>query len=297
MEQVCNRCNRTLPLTERYFYKNKGMKTGFLKQCKECRGYSFELKETLPIGKLRCARCKKILPATSDHFHKGKDTKEGFKSACITCRSEKAKKYRNKYRDEIIDRERQDRINNPKKYAVYSKKYYNKIKDTEEYKSKQKKWWESYYNRHQDKLVKKQRERYKNDPKKYIKITKEYQSTPKGQLSVKRNNHKRRERERNSLNWFTEKDWIRCIEHFNNECCYCGAVVDKPTMEHFIPLSKGGEFSPKNILPACLSCNSSKHVNSFEEWYPRQDFHSVKRENKILNYLGYKYNKQQMALF
>lgn len=302
MEQKCRKCNRVLPLTTQYFYKQKANKSGFKYQCKECLGRKFNIhvdKSDVPDGHKRCARCKEIKPLSKEFFHispKHKNS-DGFKSTCKTCRSQKAKIYRQKYRPQILERERIDRKNNPKKYTKYSKKYYEKIKNTKEYKEKQKSWWDSYYDRHQDRLVEAQRERYKKDPEKYIKITKDYQATPRGQLSVKRNNHKRRMREKESLMWFKEKDWIKCIEHFNHECCYCGIHLENPTMEHFIPLSKGGEFSPKNILPACLSCNSSKHTNAFNEWYPRQEFYSRQREKKILKYLGYKDNKQQMALF
>lgn len=40
-------------------------------------------------------------------------------------------------------------------------------------------------------------------------------------------------------------------------CVYCHET--KPlTMDHVIPLSRGGRHSIENIVPACLSCNSSK---------------------------------------
>lgn len=273
------------------------MKSGFLKTCRECQGQRFFKEEVLPKGKLRCSKCKNILEATTEFFHKSNRAKSGFKSSCKTCRSDKAKIYREKNRDEILERERQDRIENPEKFAKWSKKYYDKVKNTDEYKLKQRTWWDSYYGRHQVRLVERARERYEEDPAKGLQIVKKYQQSYKGQLSIKRNNHKRRIREKNSLMWFTPKDWKECIKHFNHKCCYCGEYEAKPTMEHFIPLSKGGEFSPKNILPSCLSCNSSKGASSFDEWYPRQDYYSSQREEKILKYLGYKKNKQQMAFF
>ena len=295
--QECRKCKRSLSLDSEFFFKNKSMKSGFLKTCRECQGHSFFKREILPKGKLRCSSCEKILPATSEYFHKGKDVKEGFKSDCTKCRSTKSKNYRTEHQEELLKREKQNREENSEKYAQYSKTYYNKIKDTVEYKHKKKKWRDSYYERYSARIIEVRKEYYKVNRSKCLQIVKKYQQTYKGQLSLKRNNHIRREREKKSLLYFTEKDWVKCIEYFNHECCYCGDKLDKPTMDHFIPLSKGGEFSPKNILPACLSCNSSKHVNGLEEWYPKKSFYSAKREEKILKYLGYKDNKQQTAFF
>ena len=43
-------------------------------------------------------------------------------------------------------------------------------------------------------------------------------------------------------------------------CHYCGCVLDRTTatMDHVVPLSKGGTNFLDNILPACRSCNSKK---------------------------------------
>jgi len=42
------------------------------------------------------------------------------------------------------------------------------------------------------------------------------------------------------------------------QCFYCGAKDDL-TLDHFIPLSRGGNTTRANILVACRSCNASKH--------------------------------------
>lgn len=54
------------------------------------------------------------------------------------------------------------------------------------------------------------------------------------------------------------EDWIVNLNKFNNKCFYCGTGNVKLTMDHVIPVSRGGLHSIENIVPACCSCNASK---------------------------------------
>lgn len=57
------------------------------------------------------------------------------------------------------------------------------------------------------------------------------------------------------------------LETFENKCAYCDA--DATTFDHIIAISKGGKTTPDNIVPACLSCNSSKNNSDVWEWLER----------------------------
>lgn len=50
-------------------------------------------------------------------------------------------------------------------------------------------------------------------------------------------------------------------------CAYCDRTDQPLTMDHFVPLELGGLHEASNIVPACLSCNSSKGGREFEEWF------------------------------
>lgn len=63
--------------------------------------------------------------------------------------------------------------------------------------------------------------------------------------------------------------WKNLIEHFGNCCAYCGETLPIE-MDHFVPLSKGGDHINDNLLPACRSCNASKGNKLFEEWRPQE---------------------------
>mgnify|MGYP003489420683 CR=1 FL=1 len=83
---------------------------------------------------------------------------------------------------------------------------------------------------------------------------------------------------------------------FNNKCAYCGK--EKPlSQEHFVALSKGGEFTINNIIPSCQNCNSSKRATDFFEWYPKFKHYSKKREQIILKFLNYNNTKEYVYIY
>ena len=76
------------------------------------------------------------------------------------------------------------------------------------------------------------------------------------------------------------------IKEFEYKCAYCGEETDLEK-EHFIPVSKDGDYTIENIIPACRKCNCSKYNSDFFEWYPTYEFYDTDREIHILKYLGY----------
>lgn len=51
-------------------------------------------------------------------------------------------------------------------------------------------------------------------------------------------------------------------------CHYCGAVFapEALTMDHLVPLSRGGKASRNNVVPACKECNNRKKYLLPIEW-------------------------------
>src|SRR5699024_11331122 len=87
-------------------------------------------------------------------------------------------------------------------------------------------------------------------------INKEYRKNNPNKIKELRvvSENKRRYRKDNLEKSFTVKEWNNCKKYFNNECAYCGRAMNNLTQDHFVPLSKGGEYSKKNIIPSCRSC-------------------------------------------
>jgi hypothetical protein len=54
-------------------------------------------------------------------------------------------------------------------------------------------------------------------------------------------------------------------------CRYCGITVTTETasLDHMIPVSKGGEGTPDNLATCCMMCNSIKSGRTYEEAAPQ----------------------------
>lgn len=72
----------------------------------------------------------------------------------------------------------------------------------------------------------------------------------------------------------TLDQWEAIKAAYDYRCAYCGEV--KPlTMDHVIPLTKGGGTTSDNIVPACKSCNSSKGAKLTTEHYQAGGSHDT----------------------
>lgn len=56
-------------------------------------------------------------------------------------------------------------------------------------------------------------------------------------------------------------------QHYNYKCCYCGHKFHSSelNLDHVLPKSRGGETTWKNIVTACIPCNSKKMNRTPEE--------------------------------
>jgi 5-methylcytosine-specific restriction endonuclease McrA len=86
---------------------------------------------------------------------------------------------------------------------------------------------------------------------------KRWSKTPKGRLAGQVHRNRRRALKRSVVATLTAQEWQDILTFHNHACVYCGATGNLE-MDHFHPLSKGGDFTKNNIVPACRSCNASK---------------------------------------
>lgn len=69
---------------------------------------------------------------------------------------------------------------------------------------------------------------------------------------------------------FTLNDWELLKKKYNNTCPCCKnkeSVSNKLTIDHIVPLSKGGTNYITNIQPLCKRCNSIKHTQIIKYEY------------------------------
>ena len=84
-----------------------------------------------------------------------------------------------------------------------------------------------------------------------------------------------RAKKRNAQGTFTAADWKAKLEYYGYRCRYCGIHKSETSegwleADHAIPLSQGGTNFISNIVPACRSCNASKHAKTFTEYLDGQ---------------------------
>jgi len=97
--------------------------------------------------------------------------------------------------------------------------------------------------------------------------TKAYLQTERGRIVHKLCWNKRRARKISADDGtITPLVWKDKLRQSNYTCTYCGEKLVSPHMDHVIPLSKGGLHTISNVVPACQSCNSSKHTKTPDEW-------------------------------
>ena len=79
--------------------------------------------------------------------------------------------------------------------------------------------------------------------------------------------HARKARERNCVITLTRKE-ARSILLSATHCAYCARDLAslKRTLDHVVPLARGGAHSAENLAVACFSCNSAKQDRTPEEW-------------------------------
>lgn len=63
---------------------------------------------------------------------------------------------------------------------------------------------------------------------------------------------------------------ILFIKSRRRKCFHCKRTLpkDKITIDHLVPLTRGGKHAPGNLVPSCKSCNSSKGNKLVSEWKP-----------------------------
>jgi len=201
-------------------------------------------------------------------FHKRKNAKDGLRSECKDCRKEYqqankemitkyCKEYREAHKKYIVKYKEKYHIANKEKIILYTKKYYEANKES------------------------------------VSKYGKEYRKINKAKCNIFSQRYRAKKRELpHSLDI---RQWDKIKKDFNNKCAYCGKKLPLE-QEHFIPLSKDGEYTINNIIPSCRSCNSSKSNKGFFEWYRTHESYSKKREKFILQYLHYENGNQQLTL-
>ena len=85
----------------------------------------------------------------------------------------------------------------------------------------------------------------------------------------------------NDLEKRNEEAIFDALNAFNKKCPYCGkdqyrvGIRDKIEVDHFVPISKGGQNVPWNLVPICKSCNRKKSARLPKEFLDHAIFQQI----------------------
>ena len=202
----------------------------------------------------KCGNCNEVKPANPEYFHRDKSRKDGLNPVCKIC----VKKYQQANHSKMIGAAYRWRNNNPEKQRnavktwakknkekriAYSKKY--RISNPEKSKASSQNWKD------------RNRERTRQYARQWAKDNRE-----KDVARVQR----RRARINGTQGAYTKEEWDNLCEKYNYKCLACGEA--KPlTVDHIIPLTKGGLNDISNIQPLCAKCNLAKRTKTIDYRY------------------------------
>jgi 5-methylcytosine-specific restriction endonuclease McrA len=164
--------------------------------------------------------------------------------------SEYSKAYRQKFPEKTKANNRKFREQNPD----YAKDYHREHRAAELLRSKIR-----YWNNHEKESLRKKKFRQQN-PEVMQARNKEYRKNNPEVLRAKA--QRRRAKLKQNQTFYISKKQLKSL--YSSNCFYCADKAQ--TLDHVIPISKGGSHGVGNLVPACNHCNFSKAGRTIMEW-------------------------------
>lgn len=217
--------------------------------------------------------CKRELPATTEFFHCRANAPDGLRSECKACRRESHAKYRAKNAERIRKQKhdsywadpekaraekRADLRRHPNRYREYAASHAEQIAET-------KRAWRKA---NPEKARKHKADSQKRNRKSANERTKRW--AKRNPDKVLAGVHRRRARKLKNGGSYTQADIDLQLRSQKGRCWHCGKPLSEDqTIDHLIPLSRGGSNAPRNIVITHLRCNLSKGAKLPHEWNGR----------------------------
>lgn len=218
-------------------------------RCANIRGHGQTNKES-SMNQYKTCRVCKVNKETSN-FCKVSSSTDGFNSRCKAC----AKDYYDKNRDKILAQKSAYYQANYDRIAEYRQHYYAENRDRLNFQRR------AEYSANPEKANARSREWARNNREKMNAYYRKY-AVEKPHIIRKKRLKRRIRTSDNGVFEVTKRD-IRSL--LNRECVFCGSRSEI-TLDHVLPIARGGRHSVGNLMPLCLSCNASKQDKTFMEF-------------------------------
>ena len=254
-----------------------------------------------------CSKCGKLLVANTMNFRKKKDGKYGLRAECKSCKKQLDKEYR---QNNLMSIREYDKRRSEERRKENKEKIIDKYKFIEIIKSN--KVWNhcpfciKVCTKCGKILVANENNFNMDENGMYGLVSKckeccaEYkkQWRQENQNKTFNYNNQRRYYE-NHGNGISKEQWYEMMNFFDWKCAYSGEYLGGKqnenirSIDHIIPLSKGGDNEIWNCVPMLKKYNKSKFNNDVVDWFKTQNFYSEERLNKIYKWTEYARNKYQ----
>ena len=114
----------------------------------------------------------------------------------------------------------------------------------------------------------------------------QYRQTPQGKLVRKNAKHRRRTKTKQGKG-YTSEQRQELLDFFKGCDAYTGKPMKEMSIDHIVPMNKGGVHEIWNLVPMEKTLNSSKSSKDMEKWFKKQPFYSKERLQKIYEWMEY----------
>jgi 5-methylcytosine-specific restriction endonuclease McrA len=202
-----------------------------------------KIANALPDGFRKCTKCQQIKPATSEYFDY-RDAKCGTLHAeCKPCKAERWQKHLQE---------------NPQYWHNWYQERAEHVKASVR----------EYYQEHTGERIAYRKKYYLEHREECLAKVSIYKRTHRGAYTALQ--HKRNAMKNGVPGTHTDKDIQDQYKRQKGKCYYCSCKLGKQrgdyTVDHVIPISRGGSNAPSNLVITCPSCNFSKHNKLPHEW-------------------------------
>ena len=206
------------------------------KPCRKCGGNKW-----YKNGK--CAACGKA--ASHKRYH---DDPEKHRAL--------AREYRRENPEKVKDANHKSWLKHKEAYLEINRKW--RRENPEKAKASVKKWREN----NQEGLFEYGRNRRKRDRERINENNRRWKK--ENPVKIRALNHRRKTNRTKAGGNYTAAEWNALVKHYGGKCLCCGRDDVTLTVDHIIPVSKGGTSNIDNLQPLCLSCNAGKRDNTID---------------------------------
>jgi len=185
-----------------------------------------------------CSKCGRWKALSA--FNKRGNAPDGLRGDCRDCQAIYAQRHYETNQEEAIEYAARYRREHPEKVRAANRHYRLAHPD------KVREWKRREYANHGDAIRERSRKWKQHNPEK-----------------VAEQIHRRRALKAGTA--VEPVDVAAIFDRDGHQCVYCGST-ERLTLDHVVPLIRGGPHIEENLVVACRSCNCSKGTKLLSEW-------------------------------